>query len=112
MTTVPAPEWLPLVIHCPTPETMLAECKALSNDPIDAWVHAAAVLDYVVENAAEGKLASQQGTLTLPLVESPKHIMELKESAQAPSVLASNLNRVSNKPTSFTEPTLKFRKQA
>ena len=79
MTTAPAPGWLPLVIHCPTPDAMLAECEALTNDHIDAWVHAAAVLDYVVENAAEGKLASQQGTLTLPLVESPKHIMELKE---------------------------------
>ena len=83
ITTVPDPEWLPLVIHCPTPEAMLAECMALSNDHIDAWVHAAAVLDYVVENAAEGKLASQQGTLRLPLVESPKHIMELKEKCSS-----------------------------
>ena len=80
ITTKPAPDWLPLVLNCPTPESMLAECKALTNDPIDAWVHAAAVLDYVVENPAEGKLASQQGTLTLPLVESAKHIMELKEA--------------------------------
>ena len=80
ITTIPAPAWLPLVLHCPTPEAMLTECKALSNDAIDAWVHAAAVLDYVVEQAAEGKLASQQGTLTLPLVESPKHIIELKDA--------------------------------
>lgn len=80
ITTIPAPAWLPLVLHCPTPEAMLAECTALSNDAIDAWVHAAAVLDYVVEQAAEGKLASQQGTLTLPLIESPKHIIELKDA--------------------------------
>lgn len=80
ITTSPAPTWLPLVLNCPTPESMLKECQALSNDPIDAWVHAAAVLDYVVENPAEGKLASQQGTLTLPLTESPKHILELKEA--------------------------------
>lgn len=80
ITTIPAPAWLPLVLHCPTPEAMLAECSALSNDAIDAWVHAAAVLDYVVEQAAEGKLASQQGTLTLPLIESPKHIIELKDA--------------------------------
>ena len=79
ITTETAPEWLPLVLHCPTPDTMLKECKALTNDSIDAWIHAAAVLDYVVEQAAEGKLASQQGTLTLPLVESAKHIMELKD---------------------------------
>ena len=62
---------------------MLKECLALTNDPIDAWVHAAAVLDYVVESPAEGKLASQQGTLNLPLAESPKHIMELKEACNA-----------------------------
>lgn len=80
ITTAPTPAWLPLVLHCPTPNAMLAECRALTNDHIDAWVHAAAVLDYVVENPAEGKLASQQGTLSLPLIESPKHIMELKEA--------------------------------
>jgi len=80
VTTTAAPEWLPLVLDCPTPEAMLRECRALANDPIEAWVHAAAVLDYVVENPAEGKLASQQGTLTLPLVESAKHIMELKDA--------------------------------
>ena len=78
ITSTPAPSWLPLVLSCPTPESMLSECQALANDAIDAWVHAAAVLDYVVETPAEGKLASQQGTLTLPLAESPKHIMELK----------------------------------
>ena len=82
ITTVAAPAWLPLVLNCPTPERMLRECVALANDPIDAWVHAAAVLDYVVESPAEGKLASQQGTLTLPLVESPKHIMELKAACE------------------------------
>ena len=80
ITTATAPSWLPLVLSCPSPEGMLKECQALSNDAIDAWVHAAAVLDYVVENPAEGKLASQQGTLTLPLIESSKHIMELKEA--------------------------------
>jgi phosphopantothenoylcysteine synthetase/decarboxylase len=79
ITTSTQPSWLPLVIAAPTPEAMLAECLALANDPIDAWVHAAAVLDYVVEAPAEGKLASQQGTLNVPLVESKKHIMELKE---------------------------------
>ena len=80
ITSEAAPEWLPLVLRCPTPEAMLKECLALSNDSIEAWIHAAAVLDYVVEAPAEGKLASQQGTLTLPLIESPKHIMELKDA--------------------------------
>jgi phosphopantothenoylcysteine synthetase/decarboxylase len=83
MTTVKACEWLPLVIHCPTPEAMLKECTALTNDNIDAWVHAAAVLDYVVEAPAEGKLASQQGSLNLKLTESAKHIMELKDACSS-----------------------------
>jgi phosphopantothenoylcysteine decarboxylase/phosphopantothenate--cysteine ligase len=80
ITSSPQPEWLPLVIDTPTPEAMLAECKALTNDPIDAWIHAAAVLDYIVESPAEGKLASQQGPLQVPLIESPKHIQELEEA--------------------------------
>ena len=80
VTTAKACEWLPLILHCPTPEAMLKECMALSNDNIDAWIHAAAVLDYVVEAPAEGKLASQQGALNLALTESPKHIMELKDT--------------------------------
>jgi phosphopantothenoylcysteine decarboxylase/phosphopantothenate--cysteine ligase len=83
ITTTAAPEWLPLVLDCPTPDAMLTECRALANDPIEAWIHAAAVLDYVVEDPAEGKLASQQGTLTLPLVESPKHIVELKDACSS-----------------------------
>jgi len=80
VTTSPQPPWLSLVISASAPEQMLKECKALANDRIDAWVHAAAVLDYVVEHPAKGKLASQQGSLNVPLVESPKHILELKEA--------------------------------
>ena len=83
ITTAKASDCLPLILHCPTPENMLKECMALSNDNIDAWVHAAAVLDYVVESPAEGKLASQQGSLTLTLTESPKHIMELKNACSS-----------------------------
>ena len=45
ITSEAAPEWLPLVLRCPTPEAMLKECLALSNDSIEAWIHAAAVLD-------------------------------------------------------------------
>ena len=80
VTSAPAPSWLPLVLHAREPEAMLKECQALVNDGIDAWVHTAAVLDYVVETPAVGKLASQQGTLNVPLVESAKHIMELKDA--------------------------------
>ena len=58
---------------------MLNELNALANDSIDAWVHAAAVLDYVVGTPAEGKMASQQGSLSIELIESEKHILALKE---------------------------------
>ena len=58
-TSVEQPSWLPLCIKAEQPDEMLAELKALSNDEIHAWVHTAAVLDYVVEAPAEGKLASQ-----------------------------------------------------
>ena len=82
ITTYPKPSWLPLDIYSDTPEKMLNELKALSNDEIDAWIHSAAVLDYVVESPAEGKLASQQGPLNVKLVESPKHILELKDKCK------------------------------
>jgi phosphopantothenoylcysteine decarboxylase/phosphopantothenate--cysteine ligase len=79
VTTVPEPTWLPLVIRASHPDAMLNELMALSNDNIDAWIHAAAVLDYVVKGAAEGKIASQQGSLNVELVESQKHILALQE---------------------------------
>ena len=82
LTTFTAPPWLPLIIKAKTPDKMLRELLALTNDKIDAWIHTAAVLDYVVDKSAEGKLASQQGPLTINLIESPKHIIELKEKCR------------------------------
>ena len=82
VTTVPTPKWLPLIIEADSPDEMLKELFALSNDDIEAWIHTAAVLDYVVENSAEGKLASQQGPLDVTLIESPKHILELTQKCQ------------------------------
>ncbi len=82
ITSYPKPEWLPLDINAETPESMLLELTALSNDKIDAWIHSAAVLDYVVDNPALGKLASQQGPLAVSLIESRKHILELKEKCR------------------------------
>ena len=82
ITTVPIPKWLPLIIEADSPDEMLKELFALSNDEIEAWIHSAAVLDYVVENSAEGKLASQQGPLDVKLIESPKHILELTQKCQ------------------------------
>lgn len=78
-TSVDAPSWLPLVIKSPDPEQMLNELKALSKDKIDVWIHAAAVLDYIVSESVEGKIASLQGQLNIGLIEGSKHIMELKD---------------------------------
>ena len=81
-TSVAVPEWLPLCISAPQPQVMLKELMAIANDGIDAWVHTAAVLDYVVESPAKGKLASQQGPLDITLVEGDKHILELKSKTK------------------------------
>ena len=68
---------LPLVIVAEDPNLMLLELKTLAKDQIDAWVHCAAVLDYVVGNPIEGKIASLQTGLNLQLVQGEKHIREL-----------------------------------
>ena len=79
VTSVPAPQWLPLVLKTPQPDAMLKELEVLAKDAIDAWIHTAAVLDYIVAKPAKGKLASQQGPLSIELVEGEKHIEALKE---------------------------------
>jgi phosphopantothenoylcysteine decarboxylase/phosphopantothenate--cysteine ligase len=79
VTSIMGPTWLPLVIKSPDPEQMLNELKALSKDRIDVWIHAAAVLDYIVSESVEGKIASLQGQLNIGLIEGSKHIMELKD---------------------------------
>ena len=79
VTTVSKPEWLPLDIKCPEPASMLDELKTLTKDGIDVWIHAAAVLDYVIPEPVEGKIASLQGDLNVQLKEGAKHISELKE---------------------------------
>lgn len=68
---------LPLVIHSSDPVVMLAELKSLAKDEIDAWVHSAAVLDYIVEEPIEGKVASLQGDWAVSLSEAEKHIKVL-----------------------------------
>ena len=78
VTTYERPEWLSLDINCPDPDDMLSELKALAKDNIDVWIHAAAVLDYVIPDPVEGKIASLQGDLEIKLKEGSKHIMELK----------------------------------
>ena len=76
------PSWLPLIISAPNADDMLAELMAIAKDNIDAWIHCAAVLDYLVANPAQGKVASQQGTLQVELIEGAKHIQNLKEICQ------------------------------
>ncbi len=78
VTTYDRPEWLSLDINCPNPDDMLSELKALAKDNIDVWIHAAAVLDYVITDPVEGKIASLQGDLEIQMKEGAKHIMELK----------------------------------
>lgn len=82
VTSVSWPKWLPLVIEVLEPNAMLKELKVLAKDSIDAWIHTAAVLDYLVSNPAAGKIASQQGSLKVELIEGEKHIESLKESCQ------------------------------
>ena len=75
-------DYMPLTIEATDPNEMLEELLALANDDIDAWVHSAAVLDYLVDKQAEGKLASQQGPLNVELQEGKKHIQELSEKCK------------------------------
>ncbi len=79
VTTVSKPDWLPLDIKCPEPAQMLEELKALAKDRIDVWIHAAAVLDYIIPEPVEGKIASLQGDLNIQMKEGAKHISELKD---------------------------------
>ena len=79
VTTVEKPEWLSLDIKCPDPNNMLDELKALAKDRIDVWIHAAAVLDYIIPEPVEGKIASLQGDFDIQLKEGAKHISELRD---------------------------------
>lgn len=82
ITTVPAPKWLPLILEVPEPNAMLKELQVLSKDSIQAWIHTAAVLDYLVAQPAEGKIASQQGSLNIELIEGEKHIEAIRDSCK------------------------------
>ena len=82
VTEVPDLNYIPLTIQAQDPNDMLEELLAIANDDIDAWVHSAAVLDYLVNSPAEGKLASQQGPLNVELQEGKKHIKELSEKCR------------------------------
>lgn len=82
VTSSAAPKWLPLILKTPEPNQMLKELQVLAKDNIHAWIHTAAVLDYLVANPAKGKLASQQGSLNIELIEGEKHIEALRDACK------------------------------
>ncbi len=82
VTTVTAPQWLPLIIEATEPNAMLKELQVLAKDSIQAWIHTAAVLDYLVPEPAQGKIASQQGTLNIELIEGEKHIEAIRDACK------------------------------
>jgi phosphopantothenoylcysteine decarboxylase/phosphopantothenate--cysteine ligase len=61
-----------------SPEEMLHQSLSLASEQKkpDAWIHAAAVLDYFTQ-PEEGKRASEQGDWEITLTQGPKHISEL-----------------------------------
>ena len=74
---------LPYVIRDGTPTGMLNAClEVASVEPKpDAWIHAAAVLDYYTEPIS-GKKPSGQSNWNLQLTPGPKHIEELSHLAK------------------------------
>ena len=82
LTTVEQPAWLPLILKAETAPAMLEECLAVAGDNIDAWVHVAAVLDYLIDDPAKGKVASGSDALKINLVPGPKHIDALRETCE------------------------------
>ncbi len=74
---------LPHVIRDGTPTGMLNAClEVASVEPKpDAWIHAAAVLDYYTEPIS-GKKPSGQSNWNLQLTPGPKHIDELSHLAK------------------------------
>ena len=69
---------LPSVIRDGTPSGMLSTCLevATSKPTPDAWIHAAAVLDYYTDPIS-GKKPSGEGGWELKLSSGPKHIEEI-----------------------------------
>tara|TARA_B100001750_G_scaffold211742_1_gene193155 strand:- start:340 stop:1536 length:1197 start_codon:yes stop_codon:yes gene_type:complete len=69
---------LPSVIRAGSPSAMLSACLevASSESKPDAWIHAAAVLDYFAE-AISGKKPSGESDWNLQLTPGPKHIEEI-----------------------------------
>ena len=69
---------LPRVIRAGAPSSMLSACLEVASSDIkpDAWIHAAAVLDYYTEPIS-GKKPSGESDWNLQLAPGPKHIEEI-----------------------------------
>ena len=69
---------LPDVRFGGSPESMLSTCFGVASDkiPPEAWIHAAAVLDYYM-HPEDGKKSSGSENWEITLSPGPKHILEL-----------------------------------
>ena len=70
--------FLPDIRLAGSPEEMLRECKVVASEKKkpDAWIHAAAILDYYTK-PEQGKRPSEQGVWNISLTQGPKHIEKL-----------------------------------
>jgi phosphopantothenoylcysteine decarboxylase/phosphopantothenate--cysteine ligase len=77
-TSSPSPIELPRIIRAGQPDEMLSACMQVVEESPDAWIHAAAVLDYY-STPEKGKKASSSDDWVVTLSPGPKHIRELTE---------------------------------
>ncbi len=82
VTSVPALKWLPLILKVREPNAMLKELQVLARDPSMLGFTQLPCSTTLWLKPAEGKIASQQGSLNVELIEGAKHIEALKESCQ------------------------------
>ena len=68
--------------ECTEPESMLSELVKISQseNPPDAWIFSAAVLDYTVVNSNENKIKSGKENFSIELQKSKKHIDIISKS--------------------------------
>ena len=69
---------LPIIIRAGSPDEMLTACLEVCDSKPDAWIHAAAVLDYYTQPISGKKKSGDHGW-DLNLQPGPKHIKELSE---------------------------------
>ena len=79
---------LPIVIQLSNPDEMLDKLTELaqSTPAPDAWVHAAAVLDYVVTETTDRKVKSGSDEWSVQLSPSAKHLEQLNSVCIGPRI--------------------------